>query len=61
MRDDSYIRTVVTIEFVQKVLKPYTSRLIKAESKKNGTQKNRVTKRTVCRKIIEDLQNNKLI
>lgn len=61
MGDEAYSRVFVTNAFIEKVLKPYTDRLKENEAKKNGQRKIRVTKRIVCQKIIEEMQEKNLI
>ncbi len=61
MKESSYVRTEVSQDFIDKVLKPYTEKARLSESKKNGTRKERVTKKRVCHDIIEEMQGAGLI
>lgn len=61
MKDKSYIRAVITYEFLIKVLKKYTERLTYMEAQKVKIRKQRITKRIVCDAIIQDMEAKELI
>lgn len=61
MHDQSYIRILITEDFLKRVMQEYTRRAEMVESKKNGVKKNRITKSLVCKIIIKDMQEAGLI
>jgi hypothetical protein len=55
------VRTWVTEEFLIKILRPYMRKLEDREAKKNGIKKINITKNEVCKEIIKDMEQARLI